>query len=137
MDTYTVEQASSVPALDTLGRKITRRRMRSAEEKLRIVEETLVPGTSVAEIARRHGVNANLLFGWRRLHQQGLLAKHTRALKRVKLLPVKIAPAATEAITAPAGTIEIDLPDSVRVRVVGDVPSERLRAVLNALAQCR
>lgn len=136
MDTYTVEQAS-VPALDTLGRKITRRRMRSAEEKLRIVKETLVPGTSVAEIARRHGVNANLLFGWRRLHQQGLLAKHTRALKPVKLLPVRVAAAGTETVAVPAGAIEIHLPDSVRVRVVGDVPSERLRAVLNALAQCR
>jgi transposase-like protein len=59
------------PATDTLGRKITRRRLRSVEEKRRIVEETLVPGTSVAEIARRHGLNANLLFGWRRLHEQG------------------------------------------------------------------
>ena len=31
-----------------------------------MVEETCQPGASVAEIARRHGVNANLLFNWRK-----------------------------------------------------------------------
>lgn len=32
--------------------------------KRRIVEETLVEGASVAQIARAHGVNANLGAGW-------------------------------------------------------------------------
>ena len=45
------------------------RRVWSAEEKRRIVEEAVVPGASVAEIARRHGVNANLVFTWRRAAQ--------------------------------------------------------------------
>jgi transposase len=31
------------------------------------MDEALVPGASVAEVARRHGVNANLLFKWLRL----------------------------------------------------------------------
>lgn len=42
------------------------RRSWSDDEKQRIVAETLCPGASVADIARRHGVNANLLFNWRR-----------------------------------------------------------------------
>ena len=58
-------------ALGALRRPL--RRMRSVAEKRRIVEETLKPGASVALIARRHEVNANLVFGWRRLYQQGLL----------------------------------------------------------------
>jgi transposase len=45
------------------------RRVWSAEEKQRIVDEAVVPGASVAEIARRHGVNANLVFTWRRAAQ--------------------------------------------------------------------
>jgi transposase len=49
------------------------RRMRTIEEKRRIVEETFANGDSVAVIARRHEVNANLVFGWRRLYQKGLL----------------------------------------------------------------
>jgi transposase len=43
------------------------RRSWSDDEKQRIVAEALLPGASVAEIARRHGMNANLLFTWRRI----------------------------------------------------------------------
>src|SRR3954470_16524078 len=43
------------------------RRSWSDDEKQRIVAEALLPGASVAEIARRHGVNANLVFNWRRI----------------------------------------------------------------------
>src|SRR4051812_49939466 len=42
------------------------RRSWSADEKRRIVEESLRPGASVAVVARRHDLNANLLFTWRR-----------------------------------------------------------------------
>jgi len=42
------------------------RRSWSPEEKRRIVEEASRPGASVAEIARRYGLNANLVFNWRR-----------------------------------------------------------------------
>src|SRR5512134_425634 len=64
------------------------RRTRTNEEKRRIVEEALVPGVSVAAVARRHGVNANLLFGWRRLHKQGLLERAREPA--VPLLPVQV-----------------------------------------------
>jgi transposase len=40
------------------------RRSWSAEEKRQIVDEAMASGASVAEIARRHGVNANLVFAW-------------------------------------------------------------------------
>ena len=53
--------------MDALSQPIspprTKRRYRSVEERRRIVEETLVPGTSVAIVARAHGVNANQVFG--------------------------------------------------------------------------
>jgi len=42
------------------------RRSWSREEKRRIVEETFRPGASVADVARRHGLNANLVFNWRK-----------------------------------------------------------------------
>ena len=109
--------------------------MRTTEEKLRIVRETLVPGTSVAAVARRHGVNANLVFGWRRQHAQGVLAEHTRSPKAPKLLPVAVSPTAAAMTPCSAGTIEIELPCGARVRVTGDVAAERLVTVLSALAQ--
>ena len=48
------------------------RRERSAEFKRQVVSETFVSGVSVAEVAHRHGVNANLLFTWRRQLQAEL-----------------------------------------------------------------
>ena len=42
------------------------RRSWAVEEKRRIVEERLLPGASVATVARRHDNNASLLFSWRR-----------------------------------------------------------------------
>ncbi len=49
------------------------RRRRTDEEKRRIVEETLATGTSVSVVARRHDVNANQVFAWRRQYQRGEL----------------------------------------------------------------
>ena len=56
-----------------------------------IVEETLAANESVATIARRHGVNANQLFAWRKLHQRGLLEPSGRPkLDETRLLPVTV-----------------------------------------------
>lgn len=48
-----------------------KRQRRSPELKRQVVEETLVPGASVARVARTRGVNDNQLFIWRRLCWQG------------------------------------------------------------------
>ena len=42
------------------------RRIWSEALKRQIVAETLEPGSSVSIVARRHNVNANQLFKWRR-----------------------------------------------------------------------
>src|SRR6516225_5020451 len=47
-----------------------RRRRFSAEEKRQLVAETMVPGSSVSLVARRHGLSSSLLFRWRRLMKQ-------------------------------------------------------------------
>nr|WP_050752085.1 transposase [Nitrobacter sp. Nb-311A] len=47
-----------------------RRRRFSDDDKARIIEETLVPGAVVSEIARRHGLSPQQLFGWRRQARQ-------------------------------------------------------------------
>ena len=63
------------------------RQWRSIAEKRRLVEETLVEGASVARIARARGVNANQLFGWRRLYLNGRLGEQKPTMK---LLPVRV-----------------------------------------------
>ena len=44
-------------------------------QKYRIVEETFVPGASVAIVARRNNVNANQVFGWRKKYREGRLVE--------------------------------------------------------------
>src|SRR5271170_7667766 len=43
-----------------------RRRRFSDDDKARIIEETLVPGAVVSDVARRHGLSPQQLFTWRR-----------------------------------------------------------------------
>ena len=43
----------------------------SAEQKLQLVEETMVPGMTVSAVARLHGVSPSLLFQWRRRMSEG------------------------------------------------------------------
>lgn len=65
----------SVGADDSITEAPPRRRRRSwsAAEKRQIVAETLEPGSSVSVVARRHDVNANQVFTWRRQLRAGLL----------------------------------------------------------------
>ena len=61
------------------------RKRRSAAEKRLIVEQALEPGASVARVARAHGLNANVVFNWRRLYSEGKLAvETTQAMKLAK-----------------------------------------------------
>ena len=72
--------------LDETPKREARRR-RSVEEKRRIVEETLEAGASAARVARRHAVNANQVFYWRKKYREGRLGKNQPG----KLLPVTLA----------------------------------------------
>src|SRR5271166_5459486 len=49
------------------------RRKYTLEQKRRIVEEAFAPGASVSIVARRHDVNSNLVFTWRRKYREGTL----------------------------------------------------------------
>lgn len=52
---------------------VQRRRRWTAEEKVRIVEQTYMPMSSVSLVARQHGIAPNQLFAWRKLVSQGAL----------------------------------------------------------------
>lgn len=65
-----------------------KRRSWALEEKRRIVDESLEDGTSIAEVARRHDLNTNQLFTWRRQFGVELAAPHDLA----PILPVTITP---------------------------------------------
>jgi transposase len=51
--------------------KIVRRRQYSAELKAKVVAECNEAGASVARVAMSHGINANIVHGWRQLQREG------------------------------------------------------------------
>lgn len=110
-----------------------KRRTYSVDEKRRIVEETLKPGISVSVIARRHDINTNLVFTWRRRYQS--------AMPVPAMLPVEIAaPSRCETprhgtLTARKGRIEIEFPSGHRLHVTGVVDAAMLRQVIEMLAR--
>lgn len=68
------------------------RRVYTAEEKVRLVAETLQPGETVQGVSRRHGVCASLLHRWRRA-ARGEAARQRRP---PQLLPVRLMTAGPE-----------------------------------------
>jgi transposase len=93
-----------------------------------MVEETLVTGASVSRVARRHDVNANQLFHWRKLYREGRLGGSSG-----ELLPVKVShPAVRSELAMAPGTMEIKVGKGL-VRIAGPVDVAALRAVLECL----
>ena len=107
----------------------------SYEKKRRIVEETMKPGMSVSIVARRHDINANLVFSWRKLYQEGRLGVKG---SEQSFIPVGIVGTQTSApspISSPrsAGTVELELPGGIRLRVDSKIEESALRRVLRAI----
>ncbi len=98
------------------------------------MEETLLPGASVSRVARRHDVNANQVFYWRKLYREGQLGSRTDA----QLVPVKVANnRSLEAVKDDeflprSGTLEIKLLKGT-VRVAGNVDMVVLRTAIECL----
>ncbi len=111
------------------------RRIWSADEKRRIVAASFQPNASVAAVARRHGVNANLLFTWRRRLGR---AGSVRRQEPVEIMPVAIAtenaPAAVATPLASGGRIEIVLSSGEGVIVGADVEAAALARFIKVLA---
>ena len=102
-----------------------------------MIAETIEPGASVSTVAQRHGVNANLLFTWRR--QEGKRARGVGE-EPVNLVPVIVttaeAPAAVSVTTPdPIGRMEIVLTGGERIVVGADVDATALARVVRALAR--
>lgn len=124
---------------DKLGRRTGPRRKYPLADKVRILQETRQPGASVSDVARAHGVNANVVFAWRRLAKRGLLRAPNP--ESAQLLPVKIESptvlpgkkTAPAAVDGEHGNIEVEFPGGVRVRVHGAVDAATLKRVFEAL----
>lgn len=100
-----------------------RRRRWSDEDKARIVTECDAPGSSVSLVARRHDLNTNMLFTWRRQ-----LRERQRGAGELSFVPAVIAP------QEPAGVRPAETPGEPQPGLVVTSPSRppcRIEIVLS------
>ena len=124
-----------------------RRRRWTRAEKARIVEESLALDASVAEVARRHDVHANLLHAWRRQARTGTLVPgHDAGMVPAdggRFTPVVVTsdggvprPARSDA-AAGGAVIEVVLRNGRLLRVPEDAAPTRVAALADVLERGR
>jgi transposase len=121
---------------------VERRRDWSTDKKLEIVAESLVDGVVVSDVARRHGISPQQLFGWRAKLRSAIAiaASAPTPAETPTFAPVLVNESSSRRIAAlePPGqtdnvpAIEITLGSAV-VRVRGAVDARTLAAVLKVL----
>jgi transposase len=112
-----------------------RRRRWSADEKARIVAETLVPGARVSEVARRWQICSQQVFGWRRAMRQDVpsVPREPTTPSFVPIVSEAIPAATVQRAASGAPGIEVKLAGAV-VRVSSGMDDTgQLTAVLRAI----
>src|SRR5271169_1725520 len=111
-----------------------RRRRWSLEEKLRILAQSVAPGSSPSLACRLHGISSGQLYTWRGQFRTGELTGFApvRLALPVEELPLEAAP--VDPMPTPPepdrradGTIEVELPSGVKLRLTGAVDEVGLR----------
>ena len=113
------------------------RRLWTDEEKRSICLQTVAPGVSVAQVARRYAVNANLIFKW--LRDPRYAPDPSSALppsEEARFLPVEIVAATRSAPAAPAAEnhIEIELAGGHCMRIRGGYDPDVLARLIRGLS---
>lgn len=141
---HTLELKPSVRRVEVIT-GTGRRRQFSADDKARIVGETLAPGAVVSEVARRHGLMPQQLFTWRRLARQPVMSEPapeppmfvpavidiSSPLPEPRRRSRRRARKVAKAVDSP-GMIEMEI-DGVSVRVGRGADAETVAAVIRAL----
>src|SRR6266566_1168459 len=92
---------------------VGRRRHWSEQIKGRIVAESYAPGAIVSEVARRHDISPQHLFGWRKAARDGRLA--LPADEAALFVPIVMAPQRTATAARPSA------PGSITIEIAGVV----------------
>ena len=131
MGVHRERSMEAVGFVELLAAPAAKRRW-SDEAKGRMVAETLVPGVTVNEVARRHGLKANQLSSWRTLARKGKLV-----VPDVAGAQFAAPDASSMAVATAATTASIDLIiGPVTVRLDGATPAARVAELAVALRAC-
>ena len=112
--------------------KPTRRRYTQAYKR-QVVEQSLQPGTSAAQVAREHKINANLLHAWRWHYRSGLLSEAS-AQEATELIPVQLSSATSGDLTSSVTERLLSIRcGELHITLQGDVDPATLQTVLASL----
>ena len=114
-----------------------KKRFWSGEEKRSICFQTTVAGVSVAQVARRYAMNANLIFKWLKDERYAPDGDVVPKDFEPVFLPVEVEVASSPVPALAAvstGRIEIELPDGCRISAEGNFDGDALGRILKALA---
>ncbi|WIJ23988.1 IS66-like element accessory protein TnpA [Devosia sp. RR2S18] len=118
----------------TSGGRRRRNRQWPDDEKARIVAETLRPGTTVGEVALRHGLKANHVSSWRTMARNGKLVlpapKDQMEFATLMVAPVVEDVTAAEPVAAVGPEIVLG---SVVIRLEPGASARRIASVVRAL----
>ena len=112
------------------------KRLWTDEEKRSICFQTATPGVSVAQVARRYAVNANLIFKWLR---DSRFAPDPASVpapsEEARFLPVEIVAEEQAPAAGPVAEnrIEIELAGGHRMRISGSYDPEALARLIRGL----
>jgi len=132
-------EATSVRRLEVIT-GTGRRRQFSEDFKASIVEETLVPGAVVSEVARRNELTPQQVFTWRRQARRPTASE----AEAPKFVPAVVEPALRarpsrgrphkwrRRVDRSAGSIEVEI-EGVSVRIGRGAEAKTVAAVLRAL----
>ena len=126
-----------------------RRRRWSVAEKLAVVQASLVPGVTMAEVARRHGVTRQQVYDWRRAVRSGALSMPVEpGTGFVEAIVTPAAPSAAPGIADADGavdptgrtppseselTVEVGLAGGRSLRVPASLPGPKLTRLIRAV----
>ena len=112
--------------------KPTRRRYTQAYKR-QVVEQSLQPGTSAAQVAREHKINANLLHTWRWHYRSGLLSEAS-AQEATELIPVQLSSATSGDLTSSVTERLLSIRcGELHITLQGEVDPATLQTVLASL----
>ena len=122
----------NIPRLQVLSVSDTGRRRRWTDaEKIRIVEEILGDGVTLAEVARRHDVSRSQLYDWRYRYRHGLLGSGPQFLR---VFNSDETPSGPDDVPAPPlPVMTVDLGARCRVSIPSGFDMEAAARLLNSL----
>jgi transposase len=129
--TFETNEAVGVRRLEVIT-GVGGRRTWSADDKARIVGETLAAGANVSAVARQYGLRPQQVYAWRRLAREGALA--VSAESEVGFVPIVATDgevAAPPAISSRPVRIEIEIAGMV-IRIAPGADWRFVRDVLRA-----